>query len=240
MRSCRNLQYVWLALRFTNSADLFNQDVPLELTIVHTPQGHLSRLGIMGGTFDPIHLGHLKAAAVARAQVQLDQVIFVTAYCPPHKSPDQMAPVEHRYAMVELAVKDTPCFQSSRIEMEQSCPCYAGDTIEAFKKHYGQGWQIYFITGLDALLTIINWDRAKTYPGICQFIAATRPGYDRKKVEKNIPDDFLPYISILEEPSLSISSTDIRARVKADQSIDKMVPKDVEDYIYTRKLYIDR
>jgi nicotinate-nucleotide adenylyltransferase len=191
----------------------------------------------MGGTFDPIHLGHLKAAAAACAQLQLDKVIFVTAYCPPHKSPDQMAPVEHRYAMVELAVKDTPYFQSSRIEMEQSCPCYAGDTIEAFKKHYGQGWQIYFITGLDALLTIINWNRAKTYPGICQFIAATRPGYDRKKVEKNIPDVFLPYITILEEPSLSISSTDIRARVRTQKPINKMVPKSVEDYIYTWDIY---
>ena len=191
----------------------------------------------MGGTFDPIHLGHLKAAKVARAQVQLDKVIFVTAYCPPHKSLHQMAPVEHRSTMVDLAVKDTPYFESSRIEMEQSCPCYAGDTIEAFKKHYGEAWQIYFITGLDALLTIINWDRAKTYPGICQFIAATRPGYDRKKVEKNIPDDFLPSITILEEPSLSISSTDIRARVRSDQSIDKMVPRAVEDYIYKWNIY---
>jgi nicotinate-nucleotide adenylyltransferase len=204
---------------------------------MHTPQGHLSHLGIMGGTFDPIHLGHLKAAEVARAQVQLDKVIFVTAFCPPHKSPDQMAPVKHRYAMVELAVKDTPYFESSRIEMEQRCPCYAGDTIEAFKKHYGQRWQIYFITGLDALLTIINWDRAKTYPGICQFIAATRPGYDREKVKKNIPDDFLPYITTLEEPSLSISSTDIRARVRTHKSINQMVPKSVEDYIYQWDIY---
>jgi len=191
----------------------------------------------MGGTFDPIHLGHLKAAQVAQVQVQLEKVIFVTAYCPPHKSLNQMAPVEHRSTMVDLAVKDTPYFESSRIEMEQSCPCFAGDTIEAFKKHYGPRWQIYFITGLDALLTIINWDRAKTYPGICQFIAATRPGYDRKKVEKNIPDDFLPYITILEEPSLSISSTDIRARVRTDRSIAEMVPRAVEDYIYTHKLY---
>jgi nicotinate-nucleotide adenylyltransferase len=206
---------------------------------MHTPHGHLSNIGIMGGTFDPIHLGHLKAAEVARAEVQLVKVIFVTAYCPPHKSPDQMAPVEHRYTMVDLAVKDTPYFQSSRIEMDQSCPCYAGDTIEAFKNYYGQRWQIYFITGLDALLTIINWDRAKTYPGLCQFIAATRPGYDRKKVEKNIPVDFLPYITILEEPSLSISSTDIRARVRTDQPINEMVPKAVEDYIYTRNLYRD-
>ena len=191
----------------------------------------------MGGTFDPIHLGHLKAAQVARIQVQLETVIFVTAYCPPHKSPDQMAPVDHRSKMVDLAVRDTPYFQSSRIEMEQSCPCYAGDTIEAFKKQYGSGWQIYFITGLDALLTIINWDRAKTYPGICHFIAATRPGYDRSKVEKRIPEDFLPYITILEEPSLSISSTAIRARVRAGRPIGGMVPKPVQDYIYTHNIY---
>lgn len=196
-----------------------------------------SHIGIMGGTFDPIHLGHLRAAEVARIQVRLDEVIFVTAFCPPHKSLNAMAPVEHRFAMVELAVKDAPCFHSSRIEMEQRCPCYAGDTIEAFKRLYGQTCAIHFITGLDALLTIINWDRAKTYPGICQFIAATRPGYDRKRVENTIPDAFLPSITILEEPSLAISSTDIRNRVRTGQPINGMVPKAVCDYIYTHRLY---
>ena len=191
----------------------------------------------MGGTFDPIHLGHIKVAQVARARSRLRKVIFVAAHCPPHKSIKDITPAEHRFAMVELAIKDIPYFESSRIEMERSCPSYAGDTIKAFKERYGVNWQIYFITGLDALLTIINWDRARTYPGLCNFIAATRPGYNRKEIEKNVPVDFLPYITILEEPSLSISSKEIRSRVRAQKPIDDMVPKAVKDYIFKWALY---
>jgi len=195
------------------------------------------KLGIMGGTFDPIHLGHIKVAQIARARSRLRKVIFVAAHCPPHKSIKDITPAEHRFAMVELAIKDIPYFESSRIEMERSCPSYAGDTIKAFKERYGVNWQIYFITGLDALLTIINWDRARTYPGLCNFIAATRPGYNRKEIEKNVPVDFLPYITILEEPSLSISSKEIRSRVRAQKPIDDMVPKAVKDYIFKWALY---
>jgi nicotinate-nucleotide adenylyltransferase len=138
---------------------------------------------------------------------------------------------------VELAVQDNPHFESSRIEMEQSCPCYAGDTIEAFQKLYGSNYQIYFITGLDALLTIINWNKAKTYPGLCYFIAAARPGYQKELIEERIPDGYLPYITILEEPSLSISSTEIRKRINHGQSIDEMVPAAVRDYIFSNNLY---
>ncbi len=200
----------------------------------------LFKLGIMGGTFDPIHLGHLKVAEVARARFSLAKVIFVPALCPPHKSIKDITPFEHRYKMVTLAIKDMPCFESSRIEMEMSCPSYAGDTIKAFKEKYGNSWQLYFITGLDIFQTIVDWDRSRTYPGLCQFIGATRPGYNREEIEKNIPDDFLPYIDIIEEPRLSISSTEIRSRVRAHKPIDKMVPKAVRDYIITWGLYQDK
>ena len=199
----------------------------------------LLKLGIMGGTFDPIHLGHIKVAEIVRRQFSLGKVIFVAAHCPPHKSINDITPSEHRYAMVELAIKDIPYFESSHIEMERNCPSYAGDTIKVFKETYGDNWQIYFITGLDALLTIINWDRARTYPGLCQFIAATRPGYNREGIGKRIPSEFAPYITIMEEPRLSISSTAIRTRVKAQQSIDEMVPEDVRNYIISRGLYQD-
>jgi len=202
-------------------------------------QKHSFKIAIMGGTFDPVHLGHLKAAEVARKELDLHKVIFVTAYCPPHKSVDEISPAEHRFAMVDLAVKDNPYFESSRIEMEQTCPCYAGDTITALQKQYGKEWQIYFITGLDALLTIINWDKAKTYPGLCQFIAAARPGYKKEIVEDSIPEDYLSSITILEEPSLAISSTEIRMQVLNNQPIDKMVPEAVRDYIYQYNLYKD-
>ena len=194
----------------------------------------------MGGTFDPIHLGHIKVAMAARLRFHLEKVVFVAAHCPPHKSIHDIAPSKHRYAMVERAIKGISYFESSRIEMERSCPSYAGDTIKAFKETYGNNWQIYFITGLDALLTIINRHRARTYPGLCQFIAATRPGYNKEEIGKRIPSEFVPYITIMEEPRLSISSTAVRSCVRAHQSIDKMVPEDVRNYIMAKGLYQDK
>ena len=208
-------------------------------TAVNVQEKHSFKIAIMGGTFDPVHLGHLKAAELARQAMDLHKVIFVTAYCPPHKSADEISPAEHRFAMVDLAVKDYPYFESSRIEMEQTCPCYAGDTIKALQKQYGKEWKIYFITGLDALLTILNWEKAKTYPGLCHFIAAARPGYKKEILEGSIPEGYLPYITILEEPSLAISSTEIRECLLNNQSIDKMVPRPVRDYIYQYDLYKD-
>lgn len=199
--------------------------------------GNVHKLGIMGGTFDPIHLGHLRVAEVAQSRFSLEKVVFVPAHCPPHKSIKDITPFEHRYAMVNLAIKDISYFESSRIEMERSCPSYAGDTIKAFKERYGKDWQMYFITGLDIFQSIMDWERSRTYPGLCQFIAATRPGYNRDEIEKNIPADFLPYITVIEEPRLSISSTEIRSHVRAHKSIDEMVPKAVRDYISEWGLY---
>lgn len=200
---------------------------------------HFHKLGIMGGSFDPIHKGHLKVAELSMNNFGLNEVVFVTAYCPPHKSMEDLAPPEHRFAMVKLAVKDNPFFKSSEIEMEMGCIAYAGDTIKAFKEMCRKDCEIYFITGLDALLTIINWDKARTYPGLCQFIAAARPGFDRKKIEREIPESFKPYINILEEPDLSISSTEIRSRVKSNQPVDNLVPKSIKEYILKYSLYND-
>jgi nicotinate-nucleotide adenylyltransferase len=200
----------------------------------------IHRIGIMGGSFDPIHFGHLNVAGTARLRFRMEEIVFVPAYCPPHKSSGDLASPEHRYAMVERAITDYPLFKSSRIEMERRCPTYAGDTIDAFRAIYGEDWQIYFITGLDALLTILNWDRARTYPGICHFIAAARPGYSRDEIEREIPDSFKPAVTILEEPSLSISSTEIRNRIRSNRSIDGMVPTAVEEYIFEFSLYKEK
>jgi nicotinate-nucleotide adenylyltransferase len=191
----------------------------------------------MGGTFDPIHLGHLHVADTIRSQFNLDKVVFVPSHCPPHKSITDIAPVEHRYAMVKLAIADYTYFEASRIEIDRECPTYAGDTIEEFKKKYSADWRFYFITGLDALLTILNQYRSKTYPGICHFIAAARPGYNKEDIMKKIPADFVPDVSIVEEPDLAISSTAIRQKVKAGKAIDDMVPEVVRDYILKWDLY---
>jgi nicotinate-nucleotide adenylyltransferase len=197
----------------------------------------IRKLGIMGGTFDPIHFGHLAVAGFVRSKFDLEKVVFVPAYCPPHKLTNNITAAEHRFAMVSAAIAGNSHFEASKIEIGGKCPTYAGDTIRAFKEAYGKESEIYFITGLDAVLTIINWDKSKTYPGLCNFIAAARPGYNREEIEKRIPHDFRPYITIIEEPALSISSTEIRNRVKTAQPIDKMVPKVVMDYIYRMGLY---
>jgi len=204
---------------------------------METDTNRIRKLGIMGGTFDPIHLGHLRVAEIVRLKFDLIKVIFVPAFCPPHKSIHDMTAAAHRFAMVSKAVAENSYFEVSEIEMRSNCPSYAGDTIRAFKEMYGKDTEIYFITGLDAILTIINWDKSKTYPGLCQFIAATRPGYRKEAIEERIPRDFRPYITIIEEPELSISSTEIRHRVKTNQPIDRMVPKAVMDYIYRCGLY---
>lgn len=199
----------------------------------------IQNLGIMGGSFDPIHYGHLAVAEASRVQFDLEHVVFVPAYCPPHKSVEDLAPADHRFAMVNLAIASNPYFSSSPIEVERSCPTYAGHTIEAFHEIYGNRWKLYFITGLDAILTIINWERARTYPGICHFIAATRPGYAMDEIVKRIPDTFKSFVTILEEPRLAVSSTEIRSRVRSEESIDNMVPPEVREYIYRFKLYTD-
>ncbi len=191
----------------------------------------MQKLGIMGGSFDPVHSGHLYAAEQAKSKYKLDEVVFVTAYCPPHKSQESMAPAEHRVAMVELAIKDHTAFKSSRIEFERGCYSYAGETIEEFNKIYNNNGEIYFITGLDAILTIINWDKARTYPGICSFMAVARPRYGPEETRNEIPDEFREFISILETASIPVSSTLIREKIKMEESISGLVPQSVENYI---------
>jgi nicotinate-nucleotide adenylyltransferase len=194
------------------------------------------KLGIMGGTFDPIHCGHLSIAKSVSALFSLEKVIFVPSPCPPHKSITEIAPVAHRFAMVQLAITDYSYFAASRIEIDRDCPTYAGDTIEEFKKIYANK-ELYFITGLDALLTILNRNHSKTYPGICQFIAASRPGYDTEIIKKEIPEEFLQYVSIVEDLSVEISSTDVRRKIRVGEPVDHLVPPAVIDYIEQWNLY---
>jgi nicotinate-nucleotide adenylyltransferase len=138
--------------------------------------------------------------------------------------------------MAQMAIAEYSFFEASRIEIDRGCPTYAGDTIEEFKKIYTQR-ELYFITGVDTLLTILNRGCSKTYPGICQFIAAARPGYDTEKIKKDIPEEFLPYVFIVEDLSVEISSTDIRRKIKMGEPVDHMVPPAVIDYIERWNLY---
>ncbi len=195
------------------------------------------RLGILGGCFDPIHNGHLIIAEKAQTAFKLDKVVFVPAFCPPHKSRPILAPFEHRLQMIRLAIEDRPAFELSDIERHGTCPSYAGTTIERLKEGHNETAQFYFITGLDALPTLCNRLKSRTYPGLCRFIGTTRPGFNRAVIEKEIPPEFQPYVVINEIPALAVSSTDIKYRVRTNQSIDGMVPDRVKEYISTFNIY---
>ncbi|MCX8044584.1 MAG: nicotinate-nucleotide adenylyltransferase [Desulfobacterota bacterium] len=195
------------------------------------------RLGILGGSFDPIHNGHLAIADSARIAFNLEKIIFVPAYCPPHKARPFLAPYEHRFRMVERAVAGYPLFTVSDIEANESCPSYAGTTVEQLQKQYGRIHDYFFIIGLDALLTMIDYEKSKIRPGMCHFIATTRPGFAWDVLQQHIPEVFRPYIHINEMPALSISSSEIRDRVRTGKSIDGMVPDAVKHYIETFKIY---
>ncbi len=193
------------------------------------------KIGIMGGTFDPIHYGHLVTAEIARAKFNLDTVIFVPAGRPPHKEIEAKYS-EHRYMMTFLATVTNPYFQISRLELEREGLSYTYDTLCRFKEEYGADCQLHFITGADAIRQIFTWNNAEQLFGLCNFIAATRPGYQLAELA-DWPPNFKDKIKLMQVPALSISSTDIRRRIKNGQPIKYLLPESVENYIRKQGLY---
>jgi nicotinate-nucleotide adenylyltransferase len=197
----------------------------------------LAAIGIMGGTFDPIHYGHLIIAEESRIEFGLDKVFFVAAGDPPHKKDYDVSDTAHRRAMTLLAISSNPLFEASDIEMERSGPSYSVDTIEQFSKTMGKGTEFYFITGADAIFEILTWHEPHRLRSMCRFIAATRPGYHLEELKQRLPAEFLDQITFLEIPGVHISSTGLRERVRMGKSIKYMVPEAVENYIYSHNLY---
>ncbi len=191
------------------------------------------RIGIMGGVFDPIHIGHLFTAEEARIKFSLDKVIFVPCLNPTHKRNGKVTAVKHRLKMSCLATNSNPYFEVSKIEINRSGPSYTIDTIKEFRNIYGCGAKIFFITGADAFLEIETWHKKDNLLKMCQFVAATRPGYDLNKLHQN----FKKVLHIMEIPLLAISSTDIRYRVRNGLSIKYIVLEEVREYIYQHRLY---
>jgi nicotinate-nucleotide adenylyltransferase len=210
-------------------------DKPLCLEI-DKENGKKLKLGIMGGTFDPIHYGHLVAAETARDQFGLDKVIFVPAGNPPHKSKKIVSSGQHRLMMTILATITNPFFRISHIEVDREGYSYSYDTVRSFLQFYDNNCDIYFITGTDAILEILSWSRINELLEICSFIAVNRPGYNLQD-SSQLPDKALKKISFLEVPALAISSTNIRQRVKSGQTITYLLPEAVEMYIKKNGLY---
>ena len=202
----------------------------------------MKKIGLMGGTFDPIHYGHLVLAEQIRAQFNLDMVYFIPAGIPPHKQDKNISSSKHRYFMTLLATITNPYFEVSKIEIEDKNISYTVNTIEKFKEIIHKDAELYFITGADAIYELETWNRVGKLLTLCNFIAASRPGIDEKKLREKIGELKEKYdanIIVTTVPALAISSTDIRERISLGKSIKYIVPESVEYYIYKNKLYID-
>lgn len=205
-----------------------------------TPIHQTKRIAIMGGTFDPIHMGHLVTAEAVRHEYDIDEVIFVPTGNPPHKSSVSMTSAEHRYLMTVLATAANEKFHVSRMEIDREGTTYTIDTIKELRALYGKCTEIYFITGADAIHEILTWKNSDELLKICTFIAVTRPGYHKKALMEKVEElkkTYDSHIKFLEVPALSISSSDIRNRVKENRPIKYLVTSAVENYINKHKLY---
>jgi nicotinate-nucleotide adenylyltransferase len=189
------------------------------------------RIGIMGGTFDPIHHGHLVAASEVADRFALDEVVFVPTGHPWQKGVS-VSPGEDRYLMTVIATASNPRFAVSRVDLDRDRPTYTADTLRDLRRQYGAEAQLFFITGADALEKILSWKDADTIFGLAHFIGVTRPGFEL--TDAHLPADA---VSLVQVPAMAISSTDCRDRVAAGQPIWYLVPDGVVQYISKRHLY---
>jgi nicotinate-nucleotide adenylyltransferase len=213
------------------------------------------RIGLLGGTFNPVHEGHLRAAEEVRRRFGLNRVLFIPSYIPPHKQTTDMASPEDRYAMVELAVRARPEMEASPLEIEAREKSYSIITLNKLKAIYADAW-IFFILGIDAFLEIETWRSYREVLEQCHFIVISRPGFDLEKAREALPSEYAGKIKdcgrtgpvgadllsrfrvfLMMIDALDISSTDIRGRVKAGRPIHGLVPAPVEEYIRTKNLY---
>jgi len=213
------------------------------------------RIGLLGGTFNPVHRGHLRAAEEVRSRFALDRVLFIPSYIPPHKQTTDMTSPEDRFAMVELAVRAYPCLAASPLEIEAQERSYSIITLNKVKAIYPDAW-IFFILGVDTFLEIETWKSYREVLEQCGFIVISRPGFDLAAARNALPpeyeksfhdlaeaedvgEDILTQfrIFLLSIPALDISSTEIRRRVRRGQSIYGLVPESVEEYIHRKNLY---
>jgi nicotinate-nucleotide adenylyltransferase len=218
------------------------------------PEG-ASRLGLFGGTFNPIHYGHLRAAEEVVEALGLQRLWFIPAAVPPHKTTREMTPYEVRCEMTRLAVGDHPVMEVSDIEGRRPGRSYSIETLRQIRREVGSSWELYFILGLDAILEISTWKDYSELFNLCHFVALDRPGYDRGRLEEVLTREVHPgfqplpgeagfrhpsgyQVIFLETTLLDISATGIRRLVRQGRSIRYLLPDAVRRYIITHKLYL--
>jgi nicotinate-nucleotide adenylyltransferase len=218
------------------------------------------RLGLFGGSFNPVHYGHLDIARHARERLQLDRILFIPTGDPPHKRDGALARAEDRYEMVRLAIADTPFFAVSDIEIQRRGKSYSIDTVHALQTAYGAATELHFLIGLDAFLDLETWREPQALLGACRFIVMSRPGQSFQSLrqlsllplldqqalaqldagEKHRLDVAIPLgpgLTCLSLPPSSISASDIRQRVRKGMPLANLLPPLVESYILHHRLY---
>jgi len=195
----------------------------------------MRRVGVMGGTFDPVHHGHLVAASEVAHRFALDEVVFVPTGRPWQKDARDVAPAEDRYLMTVIATASDPRFRVSRVDVDRDGPTYTVDTLRDLRAEYDASsvpTELFFITGADALASIASWRDSDEVLGLAHFVGVTRPGH--ALTDPGLPEGS---VTLVEVPALAISSTDCRARVAAGAPIRYLVPDGVLEYVAKRGLY---
>ena len=215
------------------------QDLSLgDLPVLEPHADGPRRLGIMGGTFDPIHNGHLVAAEAAFDELSLDLVVFMPAGSPAFKQDKKVSSGEDRYAMTLLATSDNPHFMASRFEVDRAGITYTAETLTRLRALYPQDVEFYFITGADAIAEVVTWRDAGTIARLAHLVGATRPGYDLAAAEAAFNGSSYDFdVTYLEVPALAISSSYLRERVGRGQSLRYLTPDPVTGYIHKHQLY---
>ncbi len=198
------------------------------------------KIGIFGGSFNPIHNGHLALGKTVCDELALDQLIFIPAGFPPHKSHQFLAPAEHRYAMVKLAVTCDRRFSVSRLELDSEETTYTVTTLKAFRQLFTDEDQLFFIMGADSLVDLVNWWSFGELVTLCTFVAAARPGISRETMTQQIEvlkSQFGAKVMVVDMPLMDLSASEIRHRIARGEGISPLVPEPVASYIVQNGLY---
>ncbi len=189
----------------------------------------MKRIAILGGTFNPIHVGHLTIAEMVREEFGLDKVIFVPCDLPPHKNSKGVITARERLQMIRLAIKDNPYFEASDFEIKRGGKSYSIDTVRFFKDQYPKGTKIFFIIGGDHLATLHTWKRIEEVIRIVSFVAVYRPGFQEKESKIRVKSIVIP--------GVHTSSSHIRERIRRGKSVKYLVPENVIRYIEKKNIY---
>lgn len=203
--------------------------------------GKPCRLGIMGGTFDPIHNGHLACAEQAREDLGLDAILFIPTGNPVFKRDQRIAPAAERLAMVRAAIADNPYFDVSDMEIARGGDTYTLDTLRILRAHYPENVQLFFLTGADAIATVSKWRGADELGKLAKFVGVDRPGYElsadkRAEIVQSAPEIPISFVTI---EALEISSSELRRRLAEGKSIRYLTPQVVVDHVMEHKFYLE-